>query len=81
MERAAGSFLQNTRARTEARCPPPPPRADGRFCYSGPVITEPVAGLEYLPGVLQGIQAVQVRAAIKARPCHPRSADRAHWRL
>lgn len=31
----------------------------GRFVYSGPVITEPVLGLEYLPGVLQGIQAVQ----------------------
>lgn len=31
----------------------------GRFCYSGSVITEPIYGLEYLPGVLQGIQAVQ----------------------
>ena len=31
----------------------------GRFCYSGAVITEPVLGLEYLPGVLQGIQGVQ----------------------
>lgn len=31
----------------------------GNFVYAGPVITEPVAGLEYLPGVLQGIQAVQ----------------------
>ncbi|RYG52099.1 hypothetical protein EON67_01955 [archaeon] len=31
----------------------------GRFVYSGAVLTEPVAGLEYLPGVLQGIQAVQ----------------------
>jgi hypothetical protein len=31
----------------------------GRFVYAGPVITEPVHGLEYLPGVLQGIQAVQ----------------------
>ncbi len=31
----------------------------GRFVYAGPVITEPVYGLEYLPGVLQGIQAVQ----------------------
>ena len=31
----------------------------GQFVYAGPVITEPVAGLEYLPGVLVGIQAVQ----------------------
>jgi hypothetical protein len=31
----------------------------GRFVYAGAVITEPVAGLEFLPGVLQGIQAVQ----------------------
>ncbi len=31
----------------------------GRFVYAGPVITEPILGLEYLPGVLQGIQAVQ----------------------
>jgi hypothetical protein len=31
----------------------------GRYVYAGPVITEPVRGLEYLPGVLQGIQAVQ----------------------
>ena len=33
----------------------------GRFVYSGSVVTEPLLGLEYLPGVLQGIQAVQVR--------------------
>ena len=31
----------------------------GRFCYAGPVITEPLSGLEGLPAVLQGIQAVQ----------------------
>lgn len=31
----------------------------GRFCYAGNVITEPIHGLDYLPGVLQGIQAVQ----------------------
>jgi hypothetical protein len=31
----------------------------GRFVYAGTVITEPIHGLEYLPGVLQGIQAVQ----------------------
>lgn len=31
----------------------------GSFVYTGPVITEPVRGLEYLPGVLAGIQAVQ----------------------
>jgi hypothetical protein len=31
----------------------------GRFVYAGSVITEPIWGLEYLPGVLQGIQAVQ----------------------
>lgn len=31
----------------------------GNFVYGGPVITEPVRGLEYLPGVLAGIQAVQ----------------------
>jgi hypothetical protein len=31
----------------------------GNFVYAGPVITEPVKGLEYLPGVLAGIQAVQ----------------------
>lgn len=31
----------------------------GRYCYSGAVITEPILGLEYLPGVLQGIQGVQ----------------------
>jgi hypothetical protein len=31
----------------------------GNFVYAGAVITEPVKGLEYLPGVLQGIQAVQ----------------------
>ena len=30
----------------------------GRFVYEGPVITEPVLGLEYLPGVLQGIRAL-----------------------
>ena len=31
----------------------------GNFVYSGQVVTEPVRGLEYLPGVLAGIQAVQ----------------------
>jgi hypothetical protein len=31
----------------------------GNFTYAGPVITEPLSGLEYLPGVLAGIQAVQ----------------------
>lgn len=31
----------------------------GNFVYAGLVITEPVKGLEFLPGVLQGIQAVQ----------------------
>jgi hypothetical protein len=31
----------------------------GRFCYAGAVVTEPVSSLEHLPGVLQGIQAVQ----------------------
>ena len=31
----------------------------GNFAYAGSVLTEPVRGLEYLPGVLTGIQAVQ----------------------
>lgn len=31
----------------------------GRFAYSGQIIPEPILGLEYLPCVLQGIQAVQ----------------------
>lgn len=31
----------------------------GRFVYSGQIIPEPILGLEYLPCVLQGIQAVQ----------------------
>ena len=31
----------------------------GNFAYAGSVLTEPVRGLEYLPGVLMGIQAVQ----------------------
>ena len=31
----------------------------GSFTYAGSVITEPMHGLEYLPGVLAGIQAVQ----------------------
>jgi hypothetical protein len=31
----------------------------GNFVYAGSVLTEPVRGLEYLPGVLTGIQAVQ----------------------
>lgn len=31
----------------------------GRFVYAGGVITEPVSGLEFLPGVIQGVQAVQ----------------------
>ena len=31
----------------------------GNFLYAGSVLTEPVRGLEYLPGVLTGIQAVQ----------------------
>lgn len=45
--------------------PPPPftstsfPDRYGNFLYAGSVITEPVRGLEYLPGVLSGIQAVQ----------------------
>ena len=31
----------------------------GNFVYSGSVLTEPVKGLQYLPGALTGIQAVQ----------------------
>ena len=38
----------------------------GRFVYEGPVITEPVLGLEYLPGVLQGIR--EGRGAARAPP-------------
>lgn len=31
----------------------------GNFLYSGDVITDPLRGLEYLPGALQGLQQVQ----------------------
>ena len=45
---------------TSPRAPTPPAviYRYGRFVYEGPVITEPVLGLEYLPGVLQGIRAL-----------------------
>ena len=31
----------------------------GNFLYSGDVVTDPLLGLEYLPGALQGLQQVQ----------------------
>ena len=46
----------------------------GRFVYEGPVITEPVLGLEYLPGVLQGIRearALRARARVHKLLCGP----------
>jgi len=49
----------------------------GRFVYSGAVITEPVLGLEYLPGVLQGIQGVQgqIPYVSELRDLAPESAE------
>lgn len=60
--RALHAAADRARPPLPGRVTPTPaskPAGYGNFLYSGPVITEPVRGLEYLPGVLAGIQAVQ----------------------